>query len=147
MKDDKRKRIKRITLIIEAVVGVVIAVIGWNINIDYYSSLIFASGVGLASSAVSQIIRIIYWSSPKHEQEYEARKQEAHINAVDERRQHIREKTGYVTLQITAVSLVLLSVILAWLHAESWVILLIFFIFLFQCVVWTIVFHRMEKRM
>ena len=144
MKDDKRTKM---ALIIEAVVGVVIAVIGWNTDIDYYSTLIFASGVGLASGAISQMIRIIYWTSPKHKQEYAARKQAAHINAVDERRQHIRERTGYVTSQIMAVTLFLLAVILAWLHVETWIMGMVLLIFLFQCVAWTIVFHRLEKRM
>lgn len=143
MKEIKKMRI----LIVEAIVGAAIAIIGWNINIDYYTSMIFAAGVGLASAAVSQIIRLIYWNSPKHEQEYEARKQEAHINAVDERKQRIRERTGYVTYQIMAVTLLILSFILGLLRAGVWMILMVLFIFLFQCIVWTIVFHRMEKRM
>ena len=144
MKDDKRTKI---TLMIDAVVGVALAVIGWNTDIDYYSSLIFASGVGLASGAVSQIIRIIYWTSPKHKKEYEARKQEAHINAVDERKRHIREKAGYIVYQITAIALMVLMVILALLHVKAWIVEMVFAIFLFQLVVWTVVFHRLEKRM
>ena len=142
------KEVKKMWIFtVEAIVGAVIAVVGWNINMDYYSSLIFASGFGLFSGAVAQIIRIIYWNSPKHEQEYEARKQEAYINIVDERKQHIREKAGNVTNQIMAVSLLILGVILAWLHVDTWIIGIVFLIFLFQCIVWTIVFRRMEKRM
>ena len=143
MKEVKKMRV----LIIEAVVGAVIAVIGWNINIDYYMSLVFAGGFGLSCSSIVQIIRLIYWNSPKHEQEYEARKQEAHINAVDERRQHIRERTGYVTYVVMAITLPILSFILALLHVEAWIIGMVLLIFLFQCVVWTIVFRRIEKRM
>ena len=143
MKEVKKMRV----LIIEAVVGAVIAVIGWNINIDYYMSLVFAGGFGLSCSSIVQIIRLIYWNSPKHEQEYEARKQEAHINAVDERRQHIRERTGYVTYVVMAMTLPILSFILALLHVEAWIIGMVLLIFLFQCVVWTIVFRRIEKRM
>ena len=144
MKEDKRTKI---TLIIEAVVGVVIAVIGWNSSIDYYSSLIFAAGVGLASGAISQIIRIMYWNSPKHKQEYEARKQEAHIDAIDERKRHIREKAGDITNKITMIALMILMVILALLHVKAWIVEMVFAIFLFQLVVWTVVFHRLEKRM
>ena len=144
MKDDKKTKI---TLIIEAVVGVVIAVIGWNSSIDYYSSLIFAAGVGLASGAISQIIRIIYWTGPKHKQEYEARKQEAHINAVDERKRHIREKAGDITNKITMIALMILMVILALLHVKAWIVLMVLAIFLFQWIVWTITFRRLEKRM
>ena len=143
MKEVKKMRV----LIIEAVIVAVIAVIGWNINIDYYMSLVFAFGFGLSFSSIVQIIRLIYWNSPKHEQEYEARKQEAHINAVDERRQHIRERTGYVTYVIMAITLPALSFILALFHVEAWIIGMVLLIFLFQCVVWTIVFRRIEKQM
>lgn len=143
MKEVRKMRV----LIIKAVVGAVIAVIGWNINIDYYTSLIFACGFGLSFSSIVQIIRLIYWNSPKHEQEYEARKQEAHINAVDERKQHIRERTGYVTYVVMAITLPVLSFVLAMFHVEAWIIGMVFLIFLFQCIVWTIVFHRIEKRM
>lgn len=143
MKEVKKIRI----LIVEAIVGAVIAVIGWNINIDYYMSLVFACGFGLSFSSIVQIIRLIYWNSPKHEQEYEARKQEAHINAVDERKQHIRERAGYVTCQVMTVILPILLFILALLHVEVWIIWMVLLIFLFQCVVWTIAFRRIEKRM
>lgn len=144
MKDDKRTKM---TLTVEAVVGVVIAIIGWNSSIDYYSSLIFAAGVGLASGAISQIIRIMYWNSPKHKQEYETRKQEAHINAVDERKRHIREKAGDITNKITMIALMILMVILALLHVKAWIVLMVLAIFLFQWIVWTVAFHRLEKRM
>lgn len=80
-------------------------------------------------------------------QEYEARKQEAHINAVDERKQNIRERTGYVTYVVMAITLPILSFILALLHVEAWIIGMVLLIFLFQCVVWTIAFRRTEKRM
>ena len=142
------KEVKKIQIfIVETIAGAVIAVIGWNINNDYYSSLVFAAGFGFAFSSIVQIMRLIYWNSPKHEQEYEARKQEAHINAVDERKRHIRERAGYVTYQITIITLLILLIILALLHVEAWIIGMLFLLFCFQCIVWTIAFRRLEKRM
>lgn len=142
------KEIKKMCiLIVESIVGVIIAIVGWNINTDYYSSLIFAGGFGLAFSSVVQMMRLIYWNSPKHEQEYEAKKQEAHINAVDERKRHIRERAGNTTNQVMAVTLLVLEIILALLHVEAWIVGMLFLLFLFQFVVWTIVFRRLEKRM
>ena len=130
------------------VIGIFLAVVGWvSIKNEYYSSLLFAMGFGIAFSAVVQTIRLIYWNSPKHEHEYEARKQEAHIDAVDERKRHIREKAGYVTYQIMAVAFMIIVIILALLHVEVWIIGMIFLLFCFQCIVWTIAFHRLEKRM
>ena len=144
MKETKKMWI----FLIDIVIGALLAFVGWvNIKNEYYSSLLFATGFALAFSAIAQIVRLIYWNSPKHEQEYEARKQEAHINAVDERKRHIREKAGYVTYQIMTVALWLLIIILAWLHVEVWIMGMILSIFLFQCIVWTIAFRRLEKRM
>ena len=144
MKETKKMWI----LLLYIVIGVLFAVVGWfNIKDEYYSSLLFAMGFGFAFNAIVQIIRLIYWNSPKHEQEYEAKKQEAHINAVDERKQYIREKAGYVTYKIMLLTLPILLMILALLHAEAWIIGMLFLLFCFQCIVWTIVFRRLEKRM
>lgn len=143
MKEVKKMRV----LLVDAVIGAVIAVIGWNIKVDYYSSIIFAGGFGCAFSAVVQIIRLIYWNSPKHEQEYEERKMKAHIDAVDERKQHIRARAGYATYKVMAITLPLLSCALALLHVEVWILWMMLLLFLFQCVVWTVALRRIEKRM
>ena len=144
MKETKKMWI----FLLDIVIGALLAFVGWvNIKNEYYSSLLFATGFALAFSAAVQIIRLIYWNSPKHVKEYEAKKQEAHIDAVDERKRYIREKAGYVTYQIMTISLLIFMTILAWLHVEVWIMGMILAIFLFQCIVWTIVFHRLEKRM
>ena len=144
MKETKKMWI----FLLDIVIGAMLAFVGWvNIKNEYYSSLLFATGFALAFSAAVQIIRLIYWNSPKHVEEYEAKKQEAHINAVDERKRHIREKAGYVTYQIMTFALLILIAILAWLHVEFWVMGMVLAIFLSQCTVWTIVFRRLEKRM
>ena len=143
------KEVKKMWIfLLDIVIGALLAFVGWvNIKNEYYSSLLFATGFALAFSAAVQIIRLIYWNSPKHVKEYEEKKQEAHIDAVDERKRHIREKAGYVTYQIMTISLLILMTILAWLHVEVRIMGMILAIFLFQCAVWTIVFHRLEKRM
>ena len=144
MKETKKMWI----FLLDIVIGALLAFVGWvNIKNEYYSSLLFATGFALAFSAAVQIIRLIYWNSPKHVKEYEAKKQQAHIDAVDERKRYIREKAGYVTYQIMTISLLIFMTILAWLHVEVRIMGMILAIFLFQCAVWTIVFHRLEKRM
>ena len=143
------KEVKKMWIfLLDIVIGALLAFVGWvNIKNEYYSSLLFATGFALAFSAAVQIIRLIYWNSPKHMKEYEEKKQEAHIDAVDERKRHIREKAGYVTYQIMTISLLIFMTILAWLHVEVRIMGMILAIFLFQCIVWTITFHRLEKRM
>ena len=134
--------------LIDIVIGAMLAFVGWvNIKNEYYSSLLFATGFALAFSAAVQIIRLIYWNSPKHVEEYEAKKQEAHIDAVDERKRHIREKAGYITYQFMAIALMIIMIILALLHVEAWIIGMLFLLFCLQCSVWIIVFRRLEKRM
>ena len=86
--------------IIDLAIGVVLIVIGLVVQIDYYSSMIFAAGCGMAFASVVHLGRLVYWQNPKREAEYAARKQEAHINLVDERKQYLRMKAGYITYQI-----------------------------------------------
>ena len=134
-------------LIVEIIVGIVFVGVGLATDFDYYSSLLFSMGFAFAISATTQIFRIMYWNSPKHVQEYEERKREAHINSVDERLRSIREKAGYITCLIMAVSLCALIFILGLLRVEKWVLFMIALIFLFQIIIWEIIFRRLKKKM
>lgn len=117
------------------------------VKADYYSTMIFSMGVGIMAASIVQIIRITYWQNPKRYAEYEAKKKEAHINSVDERKQYLRMKAGHVTYQIMTFSLLILSLILALVRVEVWIIAMIFLLFVLQWLVGVIVFHMLEKRM
>lgn len=134
-------------LILETIIGAVLIGIGFIMQIDYYSSLIFAMGCGLCLGAIVQIIRILYWHNPKHLDEYEARKREAHIDSVDERKQYLRMKTGHITCQIMVVTLLLLDFLISIFRVEAWVIGMVFMLFLVCCMVWTVTFRMLEKRL
>lgn len=134
-------------LIMEVIFGAILIGIGLTIHIDYYSNMIFAMGCGLGFGASAQIVRIMYWRSPKHLDEYEARRKEAHINIVDERKQYLRMKTGHITCQIMGVALLLLAFGLSIFCAEVWTIVMISLLFLGGCVVWTAIFRMLEKKM
>lgn len=138
-------------LIVEIIIGVIILGIGLSknmiVNHDYYSNLLISMGIGLTAASVAQIIRILYWNSPKHKQEYEIRKRNAHINSVDERQQQLRAKAGYTVCQMTFILLFVMGVVLSFLHVDAWVIGLIIFILLFMFITWTVAFRRLEKRM
>ncbi len=133
--------------IIEILAGIVLVCAGFVIKIDYYSTMIFSMGVGIIFASIVQLLRIIYWQNPKRYTEYEEKKREAHINSVDERKQYLRMKAGHVTYQIMTFSLLILSLILALLRVEAWVIAMIFLLFVFQWLVGIIVFRILEKRM
>ena len=133
--------------VIEILVGIGLVCVSFFVKADYYSTMIFSIGVGLMAASIVQIIRITYWQNPKRYAEYEAKKKEAHINSVDERKQYLRMKAGHVTYQIMTFSLLILSLILALVRVEVWIIAMIFLLFVLQWLVGVIVFRILEKRM
>ena len=133
--------------VIDILVGIGLVCVSFFVKADYYSTMIFSMGVGLMAASIVQIIRITYWQNPKRYAEYEAKKKEAHINSVDERKQYLRMKAGHVTYQIMTFSLLILSLILALVRVEVWIIAMIFLLFILQWLVGVIAFHMLEKRM
>ena len=138
---------KKKPFIIEILLGIVLLCVGFFVKVDYYSNLIFSTGVGIMAASIVQIIRIIYWQNPKRYTEYEAKKKEAHINSVDERKQYLRMKAGHVTYQIMTIILLILSFILVLIRVEAWITAMIFLLFVLQYLIGVIVFHMLEKRM
>ena len=133
--------------VMEILEGIGLVCVSFFVKADYYSTMIFSMGVGIMAASIVQIIRITYWQNPKRYAEYEAKKKEAHINSVDERKQYLRMKAGHVTYQIMTFSLLILSLILALVRVEVWIIAMIFLLFVLQWLVGVIVFHMLEKRM
>ncbi len=133
--------------VIEILVGTGLVCVGFFVKADYYSTMIFSMGVGIMAASIVQIIRITYWQNPERYAEYEAKKREAHINRVDERKQYLRMKAGHVTYQIMTFSLLILSLILALIRVEAWIIAMIFLLFVLQWLAGVIVFRILEKRM
>ena len=133
--------------VIEILVGIGLVCASFFVKADYYSTMIFSMGVGIMAASIVQIFRITYWQNPKRYAEYEVKKREAHINSVDERKQYLRMKAGHVTYQIMTFSLLILSLILALVRVEVWIIAMIFLLFVLQWLVGVIVFHMLEKRM
>ncbi len=132
---------------IQLVIGVILIGGGLITQFDYYSTMLFAMGCGLAFSSIVQTVRIVYWQNPKRQTLFEEKKQEAHINSIDERKQYLRMKAGYVTYQIMTFSLLLIAFVLALFRVEAWVIGMIFSLFIFQWLVGIIVYRILEKRM
>lgn len=133
--------------VIDILVGIGLVCVSFFVKADYYSTMIFSMGVGIMAASIVQIIRITYWQNPKRYAEYEAKKKEAHINSVDERKQYLRMKAGHVTYQIMTFSLLILSLILVLIQVEVWIIAMIFLLFVLQWLLGNIVFRILEKRM
>ena len=140
MKDKK-------AFMIQLIIGVILIGGGWILQVDYYSNMICAIGGGLVFSAIVHTARIAYWQNPKRQDIYERKKQEAHIDSIDERKQYLRMKAGHVTYQIMTFSLLLIGFVLALFRVEAWVIGMIFSLFIFQWVIGTMAYRILEKRM
>ena len=133
--------------IIEAAVGVLLIGCSFLVKVDYYATMVFFTGFGIAGAAVAQLLRAAYWNHPKHREAYEAKKREAHISLVDERKQYLRMKAGHILYQADTWLMLLLAFVLALVRAEAWVIALFWLLFLFQWLAGVVVFRVLEKRM
>ena len=76
---------ERMPFIIDIAIGVVLIAVGLVMRVDYYDTMVLSAGFGLVSAGLVHLLRVIYWQAPQRQEEYLARRQEAHINAVDER--------------------------------------------------------------
>ena len=132
--------------IFEILISAILIGISFLVKSNYYLTMFFSMGIGIMVASAVQLIRIIYWENPKRNKEYEEKKQEAHINSVDERKQYLRMKAGHVTYQIMTFSLLILSLILAFIRVEAWVTAMIFLLFIFQWAIGIIVFRVLEKK-
>ena len=139
------KKIKSFLICILA--GVVFIAAGFLVKVDYNSTLLCSIGFGFIFSSAAGLVRIFYWSRPSRQAEYNARKEEWHINMIDERKQYIRAKSGQIAYQIMTFVLLGISFILTVFQAKAWIIAMLFGLFIFQYIIGIVVFRYLEKRM
>ncbi len=141
----KKKTATVITFVCELCVAIALAIFGLSMRTDYYSTLVFAMGCGLGGGALAQLVRIAYYNRPAHRAEYEKRNQEAHIALVDERQQLIRAKACQKTYQVMIIAILVVDFVLALLHVEAWVILLVFLLLVMQILCYMIFHNTLQK--
>ncbi len=140
MKDKK-------SYIITIIIGIVLVGAGLLTKFDYYSTLILAMGCGLIFSEMVHLFRTVYWQNPKRHSEYETKMREAYIDKVDERKQYLRMKSGYIAYQIMAFVILSISFILALLRVSIWATGITFLLFIAQWVIGIVVYRDLEKRL
>ena len=133
--------------VLDILLGAVLLIAGLFMQVDYYNSMVFSAGVGLVMAGGVHLARLIYWQRPERQEEYKARQKQAHIDAVDERKQFLRMKSGQMAYQIMLVVLFLLAFVLALLRVEAWIILMVFLLTVFQWGLGVVLFRMLEKRM
>lgn len=131
----------------DILLGIALFATSFFIKDEYYSAILLAGGIGMAATALVHILRISYWESPKRRGKYELRKQEAHINFVDERKQYLRMKSGHISYQLMCLVLFVLAFALALFKAPAWVIAMVLLLSVGQYLLGIAVFHWLEKRL
>lgn len=136
---------KNKTFIILFPAGVIFMISGIILQTDYYSILLFSVGLGLVFVSVTDQIRRLYYQMPRNQEKALARKQESHLEAVDERKIFLREKAGALTNQLLTLILLVVTFILALFHTAFWIICLVFGLFLIQQGLYFFIHHSLEK--
>lgn len=132
---------------LDIIIGIVLLIVSFKLEDEYYVTLVMAMGIGLISAGAVNLARYYYWKRPKRRLEYERKKEEAHINAIDERKAFLRAKAGQMAYQIMFFLLLFLSFLLAVLQAEAWIIAMMYGLWLFQWIIGIVIFKRLEKRL
>ena len=138
---------KNKSLAAEFIIGVIAACAGAAVQIEYYGTMLFAMGFGLALGAFVQLVRIYYWSRPERREAYEEKRKAERIDRIDERKQYMRMRAAQVSAQIMLIVLLLLDFVLALLRVEAWVISMVAVLFLLFCAMDYAAYRVLEKRM
>lgn len=137
---------KKISFIIEIIIGIIFICFGYFvIDTDYYSTLFYAMGFGLAFASCVQLLKIYYYEMPKNKEKSENINRENHINSVDERKVFLRMKAGSLVYQLMTFVYLFVAFVLALLHIEAWIIGIIFGLFLLQTFLGIVLYKHLEK--
>ncbi len=141
------KKSDRITLGIYIILGIALIIIGIRIQIDYYSTLIFACGVGMTASSVIQFLRFYYNTRPENIEAYEEKLHRQSINLKDERKIQLRNRAGYLTWFIMMAGCFVGSFVAAVLHVGSLAVGILVGAAIAQYVIATIIYKYLCRKM
>ena len=137
---------KKLSFIIEIIIGIIFICFGYFvIDTDYYATLFYAMGFGLAFASGVQLLKICYYEMPKNKEKLENINRENHINNVDERKIFLRMKAGSLVYQLMTFVYLFVAFVFALLHIEAWIIGIIFGLFLLQTFLGIILYKHFEK--
>ncbi len=137
----------KIILGIYIVIGIAMIIIGVTMNVDYYSSMIFAMGVGLASNSVVQFARHYHNTRPENIEAYEKKRKEQQINLKDERKVHLRNRAGYISWAITMTGCFVGAFAATLIRAETWIVGLLIGIAIVEYILATIIYKYLCMKM
>ena len=141
------KKSDKIILGIYIVIGIAMIIIGAVMNVDYYSSMIFAIGVGIATSSCIQFLRYYHNTRPGNVDAYQKKLKEQEIELRDERKVQLRNRAGYLTWAITMIGCFAAAFIAALFRAEEWVVGLLSGLSIVEFVAANIIYKFLCKKM
>ena len=100
------KKSDKIMLAIYIVIGIALVIIGVTIQVDYYSSMIFAMGFALIFSSIMQFVRYYHHTRPENVEAYRKKVRQQEINLKDERKVQLRNRAGYISWAVTMVAFI-----------------------------------------
>lgn len=134
---------KKLSFIIEIIIGIIFICFGYFIiDTDYYSTLFYAMGFGLAFASCVQLLKIYYYEMPKNKEKLENINREI---ISDERKVFLRMKAGSLVYQLMTFVYLFVAFVLALLHIEAWIIGIIFGLFLLQTFLGIVLYKHFEK--
>ena len=141
------KKSDKIMLGIYIILGIALIMISIRIRIDYYSTLIFACGVGMTASSVMQFLRFYHNTRPENIEAYEEKLRRQSINLKDERKIQLRNRAGYLTWFIVMAGCFVGSFVAAVVHAGSMVVGILAGAAIAQYIIATIIYKYLCRKM
>lgn len=141
------KKRDKLILVIYIIFGIVLIIMGATIQIDYYSSLMFAMGVALAGNSIMQFVRFYHNTRPENIELYNEKIRKQTIDLKDERKVQLRNRAGYITWAVTMVVLFLAIIIVVLFRADILIVYVLIGIVAVQYILVTIIYKYLCRKM
>ena len=127
--------------------GVVMIAVGLKLDIEYYSTLIFAIGVSFAANAVARIAGHWYHMRPGNREKYEEKLRQQQINLKDERKIQLRWRAGYITWCWTLLLCFVGAFVVSLLNGPVTVTAVLFAVAVAEYVAATVIYKHLCRKM
>jgi len=141
------KKSDKIMLAIYIVIGIALVIIGVTIQVDYYSSMIFAMGFALIFSSIMQFVRYYHHTRSENVEEYRKKVRQQEINLKDERKVQLRNRAGYISWAVTMVACFIASFIAALFRAGTLIVCILVGVAVAEYILATIIYRYLCKKM
>ena len=141
------KKSDKIMLAIYIVIGVALVIIGVTIQVDYYSSMIFAMGFALIFSSIMQSVRYYHHARLENVEEYRKKVRQQEISLKDERKVPLRNRAGYISWAVTMVACFIASFIAALFRVGTLIVCILAGVAVAEYILATIIYRYLSKKM